>query len=319
MAHPFRPAFALAMTLLALPALPAPARDVDDSYTVDQRFAQYRDQYPGIGWPAVTWREGQSVLFDRPYKTLGTRTLHLDVFRPAAANGQGLMLVHGGAWRSGAKTHFYALANLLAQRGYTVFLPEFRLSGEAPYPAGMEDIAEALRWARAHAAEFGLDGAHIAVGGASSGGQMAALLAYAGPSGLFGKVHANALVDLDGVLDMADPDALHFENAAGAASPFARWLGGRFEAMPQRWREAGAASYAGPQSPPTLIVSSGIARFTVGKDKVLAALERHRIANREFAFTGAPHDFWLFEPWLSRTAEEIDTFLRPLTPAKAPK
>jgi pectinesterase len=316
MAHPLRPAFALAMTLLALPVS---AREVDDSYTVDQRFAQYRDQYPGITWPAVTWREGQSVLFDRPYKTVGQRTLHLDVFRPATANGQGLMLVHGGAWRSGAKMHFYALANLLAQRGYTVFLPEFRLSGEAPYPAGMEDIADALRWAQAHAAEFGMSADHVAVGGASSGGQMAALLAYAGPDSLFGKVKANALIDLDGVLDMADPDALHFENAAGADSPFARWLGGSFEAMPQRWREASAASHVGPQSPPTLSVSSGITRFTVGRQRVIAALDRHHIAHHEFVFTGAPHDFWLFDPWLSRTAEEIDMFLRPLTPAKGPK
>ncbi|MFC0684083.1 alpha/beta hydrolase [Novosphingobium clariflavum] len=310
------PALSLA---LSLAALPASARQVDDSYSVDQRFAQYRDQFPGIAWPAVTWREGQSVLFDRPYKTVGARTLHLDVFRPAAANGQGLMLVHGGAWRSGSKTHFYALANLLAQRGYTVFLPEFRLSGEAPYPGGMEDIAEALRWTQTHAAEFGLDDDHIAIGGASSGGQMAALLAYAGPSGLFGKVHANALVDLDGVLDMADPEALRFENAAGDASPFARWLGGRFEAMPQRWQEASAASHVGPQSPPTLIVGSGIARFTVGKDKVLAALERHHIAHHAFAFTGAPHDFWLFAPWLPIVADQIDGFLRPLTPAKARK
>ena len=316
MARSIRSALALAMTLLALPTS---AREVDDSYTVDQRFAQYRDQFPGIAWPAVTWREGQSVLFDRPYKTLGTRTLHLDVFRPATANGQGLVLVHGGAWRSGTKTHFYALANLLAQRGYTVFLPEFRLSGEAPYPAGMEDIADALRWTQAHAAEFGLSADHVAVGGASSGGQMAALLAYAGPDGLFGKVKANALIDLDGVLDMADADALHFENAAGAESPFARWLGGSFEAMQQRWREASAASHVGPQSPPTLIVSSGIPRFTVGRQRVIAALDRHRIGHHEFAFTAAPHDFWLFDPWLSRTATEIDIFLRPLTPAKGPK
>ncbi|MPS70130.1 alpha/beta hydrolase fold domain-containing protein [Novosphingobium aerophilum] len=315
----FRSGLTFAMALIALPGS---AREVDESYTVDQRFAQYRDIYPGIAWPAVTWREGQSVLFDRPYKTLAARTLHLDIFGPATANGQGIVLVHGGAWRSGAKTHFYALANLLAQRGYTVFLPEFRLSVEAPYPAGMEDVADALAWAKSHAGEFGISADRIALGGASSGGQMAALLAYAGPGGLYGetrKTRPNALIDLDGVLDMADPEALRFENAAGPDSPFARLLGGSFEAMPQRWREASAASHVGPQSPPTLIVGSGIARFTVGKDRVIAALDRNHVAHREFAFAGAPHDFWLFDPWLSRTAGEIDTFLRPLAAAGSPK
>lgn len=291
------------------------AREVDDSYTIGQRFAQYQGQYPGIAWPAVTWREGQSVLFDRPYKTAGGRDLHIDVFRPAKSGRQGIVLAHGGAWRAGNKSHFYALAGLLAQRGYTVFLPEFRLSPEAPYPAGMIDIGDALAWARSHAASFGLDPRRIAIGGASSGGQMAALLAYAGPSGLFGpgkERTASALIDLDGVLDFTTAPALSFENAAGDASPAAHWLGGSYEHAPARWREASAAAHVGPASPPTLIVSSGIPRFTEGKDAVIAALQRNAIPHRFHAFAKAPHDFWLFDPWLPQVASEIDRFLSTL-------
>ncbi|MEE4452146.1 alpha/beta hydrolase [Novosphingobium resinovorum] len=308
----------------AIVPVSSPAREVDDSYTIGQRFEGYRDRYQGIAWPAVTWSGGQSVLFDRPYKNTGSRDLHLDVFRPApgvagGAKRQGVVLVHGGAWRAGNKSHFYALANLLAQRGYTVFLPEFRLSPEARYPAGMIDIGDALAWARAHAAEFGLDPGRIAVGGASSGGQMASLLAYAGPSGLFGagrERRANALVDLDGVLDFTTAQALAFENAAGDASPAGTWLGGSYEHAAARWREASAASHVGAGMPPTLIVSSGIARFTEGRDKVVAALERHGVPHRTFAFTNAPHDFWLFEPWLPQVAEQIDTFLSSLPASK---
>lgn len=293
----------------------AAAREVDDSYTIGQRFAQYQNQYPGIAWPAVKWREGQSVLFDRPYKTAGGRDLHIDVFRPAKPRKQGIVLVHGGGWRAGNKSHFYALAGLLAQRGYTVFLPEFRLSPEAAYPAGMTDIGDALAWARGHAAEFGLDPRGIAVGGASSGGQMAALLVYAGPSGLFGpgaERTAAALIDLDGVLDFTTAQALSFENAAGDASPAGRWLGGSYEHAPARWLEASAATHVGPGSPPTLIVSSGIPRFTEGKATVIAALERHAIQHRFHAFANAPHDFWLFDPWLPQVASEIDRFLSSL-------
>jgi len=290
-------------------------RDVDDSYTIGQRFEQYRHQYPGIAWSPVTWRQGQSVLFDRPYKNTGVRDLHIDIFKPAPGGPpkrQGLVLAHGGGWSAGNKNHFYALANLLAQRGYTIFLPEFRLSPEAPYPAGMQDIGDALAWARAHATEFGLHADRIAIGGASSGGQMASLLAYAGPSGLFGDGkdrRANALVDLDGVLDFTHPEALRFENAAGENSPAARWLGGSYERAPATWREASAASHVGPDAVPTLVISSGIARFTMGKDQVLATLDRYHVRHRFFAFEKAPHDFWLFEPWLPRAAAEIDTFL----------
>ncbi|WP_232492452.1 alpha/beta hydrolase [Novosphingobium kaempferiae] len=313
----------LAGVLLAACLIPAvaPAREVDDSYTVGRRFDQYRDKYPGIAWPVVTWQPGQSVLFDRPYKTTDARDLHLDIFRPARPLRQGIVLVHGGGWRAGGKSHFYALANLLAQRGYTVFLPEFRLSPEAAYPAGMIDIGDALAWARSHAAEFGLDPRRIAVGGASSGGQMASLLAYAGPSGLFGaggERTANALIDLDGVLDFTTPQALSFENAAGDASPAARWLGGSYEHAPAKWREASAASHVRKSSPPTLIVSSGIPRFTEGKDAVIAALKRNAIPYRFHAFSNAPHDFWLFDPWLPQVAEQIDSFLASLSSPSEP-
>jgi pectinesterase len=312
----------LACALAAAALIPGGSdrRVIDDSYTIGQRFEQYRDKYPGIAWAPVTWREGQSVLFDRPYKNTGTRDLHIDIFEAAPASApkhQGVLLVHGGGWSAGNKSHFYALANLLAQRGYTVFLPEFRLSPEASYPAGMIDIGDALAWARAHADEFGLRADHIAVGGASSGGQMASLLAYAGPSGLFGngkERRANALIDLDGVLDFTAPEALRFENAAGDASPAARWLGGSYETAPAKWHEASAASHVGADAVPTLIVSSGISRFTQGKDRVIAALDSHHVVHRSFAFENAPHDFWLFQPWLPRAVAEIDQFFTDLVP-----
>lgn len=154
---------ALIGLLLACPLM---ARTVDDSYTIASRFERYRSLYPGIAWPAVAPVPGETMLFDRAYKTLPDRALHLDIFRPAPdhARHQGLVLVHGGAWRSGSKAHFYVLADRLAQRGYTVFLPEYRLSPEAPFPAGLIDVNDAMVWVKSHAAEFGLSPGRIALG-----------------------------------------------------------------------------------------------------------------------------------------------------------
>jgi acetyl esterase/lipase len=299
----------MALAMLAV-APPVAARVVDDSYTIASRFARYKDQYPGIQWPVVAPSAGQTILFDRAYKALGDRDLHLDIFAPAPGTSrhQGLVLVHGGAWRSGSKAHFYALANLLAQRGYTVFLPEYRLSPEAAYPAGVVDVGDALAWARAHAGDYGLSAGRIALGGASSGGQMASLVAYT-------VAGANALVDMDGVLDFTTPLALQYENAAGDASSAAKWLGGSYEHAPDLWREASAASHVGATSPPTLIISSGNVRFTAGKDKVLETLAANHIPARWYAFSGAPHDIWLFDPWLGTVVDQIDSFLRALPPA----
>ena len=304
---------ALAAMLLATAAPVEASHLVDDSYTVAKRFVDYRDRYSGIRLPVVAPRTGQTMSYDIAYKRIGERELHIDVFSPAPGGRrrQGLVLVHGGAWRSGGKAHFYALANLLAQRGLTIFLPEYRLSPEARYPAGIDDVRDAFAWAQQHASNYGITADRIALGGASSGGQMASLLAYrdtAAPT--LGRPRPNALIDIDGVLDPTTSLALKYENSAGSASPLAQWLGGSFEQSPDLWREASATRYVGPAAPPTLIVSSGTPRFTAGRDAVLTTLAQYHVRAATYTFSNAPHDVWLFEPYVSRLADEIKAFLR---------
>ncbi len=315
----------VAAALLLAGAGVAPAQQatpIDDSFTVSARFESDRARYPQIRLPNLAVQQGQRIWFDRRYQKVGDRELHLDVFLPprGKANGQAILWVHGGAWRSGNKSHGYAMANLLAQRGYAVLLPEFRLAPEAPYPAGLRDVNDALRWAKVHAEELGVAPDRIALGGDSSGGQMAALLAYTAGSGLYAPAGADtqvsALIDCDGVLDMTSQLALQFEDAAGENSPFARWVGGSFARVPDRWRTASAARHLGPALPPTLILGSGQPRFTAGKDTVLAALARTGVRHRFFAFDDAPHTFWLYQPYLTRVVAEIDAFLRPSAPKR---
>jgi pectinesterase len=301
----------------AAAAGPRELRPVDDSYTVSQRYYAYKEQYPQIRWPTLEFKSGQKILFDRLYKKFGDRELHVDVFLPEVAHAthRAIVLVHGGGWRSGNKSNFYAMANLLAQRGYAVFLPEFRLSAEAPYPAGLVDINDAIVWAKAQAEAFSVDPKQIALGGESTGGHMAALLAYTADRDLY-KTHAtddtrvSALVDLDGILDLTAPLGLKYENAAGSTSPAALWLGGSMEQAAGKWREASAAKYVGPKSPPTLIIASGEPRFTAGRDEVLPALRSHGIRCQYAAFDGTPHAFWLFDPYVGQVVDKIDAFLR---------
>jgi acetyl esterase len=291
---------------------------IDDSYTASRRYDAYKEQYPAISLPVLSFQSGQRIEFDRRYKSIGDRELHVDVFLPPAGKHrarQGLVLVHGGGWRAGNKSEFYPMAALLAQRGYAVFLPEYRLSPEAPYPAGLVDVNDAIVWVKAHAAAYGIDPGRIALGGGSSGGQMAALLAYASNKASF-KTNAtddtrvNALVDLDGVLNFISPLALQYENAAGDGSMAALWLGGSMEHATDNWREASAAAYVGAQSPPTLVIGSGALRFTAGKEEVLATLGQHGIRHKYVELVNVPHTFWLFEPYLSEVTGQVDAFLK---------
>jgi acetyl esterase/lipase len=54
---------------------------------------------------------------------------------------------------------------------------EYRLAPEHRFPAGLEDVLAAYRWAREHAADFGAPPEAVAIGGDSMGGNFAAILA----------------------------------------------------------------------------------------------------------------------------------------------
>lgn len=294
-----------------------PIRTVDDSYTISQRFGANRPAHPELALPVIETGAGRRILFDRLYAQRGTRELHADVFlpAPAAAPSQAIVMVHGGAWRSGNASNFYAMADLLARRGYAVILPEFRLAPEQRYPAGLRDVNAAIDWVRSNADAFGIDPRRIAIGGESSGGQMAALIAYTAGTALYSDhgnptPRLNALIDIDGVLDFTDPVALRHENAAGEKSVAALWLGGSMETAPARWKEASPATHLGPNSPPTLILSGEADRFTGGRETVIAALNARGIPARHIHFPGLPHTFWLFEPYVGQVVEAIDQFLR---------
>ena len=308
---------AMAIAALSATAFAGNLIPVDDGYTVSQRYLAYKKDFPELELPRLRFEAGQQILFDRLYKKVGDRELHADVFLPALghANHQAILLVHGGGWRSGNKSNFYALANQLAQRGFVVLTPEFRLSPEARYPAGLIDINDAIVWAKANAAEFGFDGAKLAIGGESSGGQMAALIAYSAGRDTFKSApgldtRVSALIDIDGLFNFTTPLALQYENAAGANSAAGLWLGGAFETVGVKWHEASAAEYVDRMSPPTLIIAGEAPRFTAGREQVQDVLDRSHIRNAFIKYDRMPHAFWLFEPYNSKIAAEIDAFLR---------
>lgn len=307
---------ALLLPLIAGPVLAQGLIPVDDGYTVSQRYFDNKANYPEMRWPELHFAAGQSIQFDRRYKLVGSRELHIDIFLPAAANrkSQSMMLVHGGGWRSGNKSHLYALANLLAQSGYTVFLPEYRLSAEALYPAGLVDLNDAIVWIKSQAENYDIQPDQLAIVGGSSGGQMAALLAYTADQSLFktsvdDDTRVNAMVDLDGVLDFTTPLAIKYENKAGDQSAVGLWFGGAMEKTADKWQQASAAKHVHPQAPPTLIISSGQQRFTAGKETVMRQLDEYGIRNKYVEYDEILHTFWLFEPWVSEVAATIDQFL----------
>ena len=122
------------------------------------------------------------VEFDVPYvpnSKLKSQTL--DLLIPPNKSGDKIPVVvwiHGGAWEGGDKRP--APAPELVQRGIAVAAINYRLSGEAPFPAQIHDCKAAVRFLRANAQKYNLDPDKIGVWGMSAGGHLAALLGTSG-------------------------------------------------------------------------------------------------------------------------------------------
>jgi acetyl esterase/lipase len=141
---------------------------------LDDRYPEHATKFPGgvISFPDVTYAA-----------LTGYRPLRLDLYRPENTSTPHplVIYVHGGGWQSGHTRHSGAFENWpgvlasIAARGYVVTSLEYRLSGEAPFPAAIQDVKSAIRWLRAHATEYGIDKRRAVIWGGSAGGQLAAL------------------------------------------------------------------------------------------------------------------------------------------------
>lgn len=134
----------------------------------------------------VTFPNGITAHPDVVYSVeKGFRPLRLDIYNtPDKSTPKPVILfVHGGAWENGNKRSqgklgdFPAILADLAKRGYVVASAEYRLNGEASFPAPYHDIQAAIRFLRSNAADYGINPEKFGVWGSSSGGQLAALAA----------------------------------------------------------------------------------------------------------------------------------------------
>jgi acetyl esterase len=120
-------------------------------------------------------RHGIEVVRDLPYREGGAVEHLLDVWRPTnvATPTPIVFYVHGGGFRFLSKDTHWIMALSFARAGYLVINVSYRLAPRHPFPAAVEDVAEAWQWMLAHAAEYGGDLSRIAVAGESAGANLA--------------------------------------------------------------------------------------------------------------------------------------------------
>ena len=115
------------------------------------------------------------------YKTVGDRSLHLDVFEPAGHQSDDrrcvFLMIHGGGWVGGNVRRTYPFADHFAKHGVLGVGLEYRLvdreQGTTVFDA-VNDARSAVRYLRGHVDELGIDPQRIVVAGASAGAHLAA-------------------------------------------------------------------------------------------------------------------------------------------------
>jgi alpha-L-fucosidase 2 len=101
-------------------------------------------------------------------------SLALDAYIPDGAGPfPTCILVHGGGFTKGDKTSYIKpLFEPLSKAGFTWFTINYRLAPQYRHPACVEDVESAIRWVKAHAAEYKVDTKRIALIGESAGGYL---------------------------------------------------------------------------------------------------------------------------------------------------
>lgn len=211
--------------------------------------------------------EGTVVHRDLVYAKIGERELPLDLYTPKSDSRLPvIMWVHGGGWKGGGKGNAGS-ARLLVDHGYAVVDVEYRLSGEAIFPAQIQDCKAAVRWIRANATKYKLDPDRIGVWGSSAGGHLVALMGTSGDVAEFEtKSNAEFSSRVQAVCDWFGPtDLLKMNEHAiplskldhnAAASPESRLVGGPIQQEPYRSlaKKANPINYIDKDAPPFLIV-----------------------------------------------------------------
>ena len=264
------------------------------------------------------------------WQTPGFRPLTLDLHLPASSSAPVplIVFIHGGAWLFGTRTLFSPVylgltdpfADMVAA-GFAVASVDYRMSGEAVWPAPLHDVAAAVRYLVARADELGLDVSRMAVWGESAGGHLAMELVFRqddlsalGSDGAPVAIPTiAALVDWYGVADIREPMP---DFPLPGPSPESRLIGGD-PANDPRGTDASPIVFAEVRLPAALVMH-GTGDSLVpceGSRHIAAALERAGTPVTSVWFDGAEHA-WAGTPdvamaALRQTIDWLSATLRP--------
>ena len=253
----------------------------------------------------------EDIVFSRP----AGHELRLDLFAPEAGEGlrPAIVFILGSGWGGGDKSHFWRQAAHMASLGFVGICIEHRGSGDAIYPAAVDDAKTAVRWLRAHATQYRIDPDRIGAAGGSSGGHLASFLGVTRevrsltPTSEYAEFSAavSAVAAFNPAEDFEA--AGETERGEGALTAF---LGTSYADNPELWREASPINHVAADSAAFLVLQGTDDEVTpyAQSAAMVEALKKAGVRAELFTAEGAGHGFFNRPPWYEPTLERMTAF-----------
>jgi acetyl esterase/lipase len=236
---------------------------------------------------------------DVVYGKGGDMDLHLDIYNPTpdvAPRRMAVIHIHGGGFTRGSKAGVAGSSRAFAGLGYVSIASQYRLAGQAKWPAQIEDVKAAIRWTRANASRLNIDADKIAVAGYSAGGLMA--------------LYAAGTADRKDVEGNGGNAGVSSKVAACVA--FYAATNATTNLMPEgsdraAVEAASAASTISPTFAPTIFLH-GLNDVTIRPESTLDFFQKLRAAGVKVDlhfFQGAPHAFETNNPDAALAAAQV--------------
>jgi len=202
---------------------------------------------------------------------------NLDIYLPAEVKDSYpvIIYIYGSAWmsNSGKGQDMETVGAALLDAGYAVVTPNHRSSGDAIFPAQINDIKAVVRFVRGTAETYKFDTTFIGISGSSSGGHLAALTGTSNGVGTF--TYGSATADIEGnvgnytsysssvdaVVDWFGPTDLTVISSCvngqgfdhdGDSSPGSAIIGAPIRQNPDKAQLLNPINYIDPTDPPFL-------------------------------------------------------------------
>lgn len=218
-----------------------------------------------------------------------------------------VVFIQGSAWQK--PNQFWQIPQLsqLARRGFVVASVTHRSAWTAAAPAFLKDVKTAIRFLRAHAAEYDVDKNRVCAWGTSSGGNTALLLGMTGDDPAFEtgdwageSTKVQAVVDCFGPTDLNKMLNVQFEDVSEEEKGLLYALGGAKteEGCQETLERISPIAYVHPGCalPPYLILHGDADELVLFEDSeaLLGAMNRCGCDVEFVRVTGAPHEgsFW---------------------------